>query len=117
MAVGGVLRRCERKLAVRIPSDRVFDQSFGGAVPTSEFFVLTEAVGKLDSVFEAARYQDVPLKTYLLKESLQVVERKLAAHTGLEPVISALRGQRVNRLHQCAAEDSNYRGAVARIAS
>src|SRR5262245_35509751 len=28
----------------------------------------------------------------------------LAAHTGLEPVISALRGQRVNRLHQCAAE-------------
>src|SRR5437899_4748334 len=29
----------------------------------------------------------------------------LAAHTGLEPVISALRGQRVNQLHQCAAED------------
>ena len=27
----------------------------------------------------------------------------MAAHTGLEPVISALRGQRVNRLHQCAA--------------
>src|SRR5581483_5213444 len=26
----------------------------------------------------------------------------LAAHTGLEPVISALRGQRVNQLHQCA---------------
>ena len=31
---------------------------------------LTEAVGKLDSVFEAVRYQDVPLKTYSLKESL-----------------------------------------------
>src|SRR5690349_21051125 len=27
----------------------------------------------------------------------------VAAHTGLEPVISALRGQRVNQLHQCAA--------------
>ena len=33
----------------------------------------------------------------------------VAAHTGLEPVISALRGQRVNRLHQCAAEDWDYR--------
>ena len=33
----------------------------------------------------------------------------VAAHTGLEPVISALRGQRVNRLHQCAAADWNYR--------
>ena len=29
---------------------------------------------------------------------------KLVAHTGLEPVISALRGQRVNQLHQCAVE-------------
>ena len=29
----------------------------------------------------------------------------LVAHTGLEPVISALRGQRVNQLHQCAASD------------
>ena len=28
----------------------------------------------------------------------------LVAHTGLEPVISALRGQRVNQLHQCAAK-------------
>src|SRR5260370_42523351 len=27
----------------------------------------------------------------------------MVAHTGLEPVISALRGQRVNQLHQCAA--------------
>ena len=27
----------------------------------------------------------------------------VVAHTGLEPVISALRGQRVNQLHQCAA--------------
>ena len=26
----------------------------------------------------------------------------LVAHTGLEPVVSALRGQRVSRLHQCA---------------
>ena len=32
----------------------------------------------------------------------------LVAHTGLEPVISALRGQRVNQLHQCAVS-SNYR--------
>ena len=29
----------------------------------------------------------------------------LVAHTGLEPVISALRGQRVNQLHQCATLD------------
>jgi hypothetical protein len=29
---------------------------------------------------------------------------ELVAHTGLEPVISALRGQRVNQLHQCAVE-------------
>ncbi len=28
----------------------------------------------------------------------------LVAHTGLEPVISALRGQRVNQLHQCAKQ-------------
>ncbi len=28
----------------------------------------------------------------------------LVAHTGLEPVISALRGQRVNQLHQCAVK-------------
>jgi hypothetical protein len=28
----------------------------------------------------------------------------MVAHTGLEPVISALRGQRVNQLHQCAIE-------------
>ena len=27
----------------------------------------------------------------------------VVAHTGLEPVISALRGQRVSRLHQCAS--------------
>ena len=31
--------------------------------------------------------------------------KQVAAHTGLEPVISALRGQRVNQLHQCAAND------------
>ena len=31
-------------------------------------------------------------------------EQELVAHTGLEPVISALRGQRVNQLHQCAVE-------------
>lgn len=28
----------------------------------------------------------------------------MAAHTGIEPVLSALRGQRVNQLHQCAAK-------------
>ena len=31
---------------------------------------------------------------------------KLVAHTGLEPVISALRGQRVNQLHQCAIAEA-----------
>ncbi len=41
----------------------------------------------------------------------------VAAHTGLEPVISALRGQRVNRLHQCAAADWNYRCAAVAEAS
>jgi hypothetical protein len=29
--------------------------------------------------------------------------KKLVARTGLETVISAVRGQRVNQLHQCAA--------------
>lgn len=33
----------------------------------------------------------------------QLLADLLVAHTGLEPVISALRGQRVNQLHQCAA--------------
>lgn len=36
-------------------------------------------------------------------------KERLVAHTGLEPVISALRGQRVNQLHQCAAAGWNYR--------
>src|SRR6185295_9638472 len=38
-------------------------------------------------------------------------ENKLVAHTGLEPVISALRGQRVNQLHQCAVveQPADYR--------
>ena len=36
----------------------------------------------------------------------------VAAHTGLEPVISALRGQRVNQLHQCAAVVWDYRCAL-----
>ena len=40
----------------------------------------------------------------------------LAAHTGLEPVISALRGQRVNQLHQCAVR-SDYRGQRRGLAS
>lgn len=36
--------------------------------------------------------------------------KEMVAHTGLEPVISALRGQRVNQLHQCAPiEKPNYR--------
>jgi hypothetical protein len=33
----------------------------------------------------------------------------VVAHTGLEPVISALRGQRVNQLHQCALAGRDYR--------
>jgi hypothetical protein len=32
------------------------------------------------------------------------LRHNVVAHTGLEPVISALRGQRVNQLHQCAAK-------------
>src|SRR6266516_2271259 len=36
----------------------------------------------------------------------------MAAHTGLEPVISALRGQRVNQLHQCAARGLDYRDGM-----
>src|SRR5690349_18773170 len=37
----------------------------------------------------------------------------MVAHTGLEPVISALRGQRVNQLHQCAVPTMDYRFAIA----
>ena len=55
----------------------------------------------------------VVTKTLRLKSTyLRIVYKlfkRLAAHTGLEPVISALRGQRVNRLHQCAAEVWDYR--------
>jgi hypothetical protein len=43
----------------------------------------------------------VQLQTNVLRGP---VEQELVAHTGLEPVISALRGQRVNQLHQCAVE-------------
>jgi hypothetical protein len=39
----------------------------------------------------------------------KVLIGKVVAHTGLEPVISALRGQRVNQLHQCAAVVPDYR--------
>ena len=43
---------------------------------------------------------------------------EMAAHTGLEPVISALRGQRVNRLHQCAAIGlGDYMGAGGTLAN
>ena len=48
---------------------------------------------------------------------LATIVNIVAAHTGLEPVISALRGQRVNRLHQCAAEVWDYRSPMALIAS
>ncbi len=41
----------------------------------------------------------------------------VVAHTGLEPVVSALRGQRVSRLHQCAAADWDYSCAVRGFAS
>ena len=42
----------------------------------------------------------------------------MVAHTGLEPVISALRGQRVNQLHQCAAVRLwDYRGRTILVAS
>ena len=41
----------------------------------------------------------------------------VVAHTGLEPVVSALRGQRVSRLHQCALADWNYRCRATRSAS
>ena len=41
----------------------------------------------------------------------------VVAHTGLEPVISALRGQRVSRLHQCAVVEWNYRCPNSAVAS
>jgi hypothetical protein len=41
----------------------------------------------------------------------------VVAHTGLEPVVSALRGQRVSRLHQCAVSVWNYRCGAAMVAS
>jgi hypothetical protein len=52
-----------------------------------------------------------------LKLILATFVNIVAAHTGLEPVISALRGQRVNQLHQCAAEVWDYRCGWALIAS
>jgi hypothetical protein len=43
--------------------------------------------------------------------------KELVAHTGLEPVISALRGQRVNQLHQCAVVEIDYRYRAIAFAS
>ena len=37
-----------------------------------------------------------------MERRVSVKPKEMVAHTGLEPVISALRGQRVSRLHQCA---------------
>jgi hypothetical protein len=42
---------------------------------------------------------------------------RMVAHTGLEPVISALRGQRVNQLHQCALLEIDYRYRSVAFAS
>jgi hypothetical protein len=65
-------------------------------------------VGKLDAVFATVRYQDVTahetLGGVIAFNSLKI----LVAHTGLEPVISALRGQRVNQLHQCAVGSEGW---------
>lgn len=49
--------------------------------------------------------------------NLATFDNILVAHTGLEPVVSALRGQRVSRLHQCASEDWDYRCTAAALAS
>ena len=44
--------------------------------------------------------------------------RLMVAHTGLEPVISALRGQRVNQLHQCAVEsERDYKCLLVALAN
>jgi hypothetical protein len=61
------------------------------------------------------------LRTRLCKKKRPLVlvsdlRHIVVAHTGLEPVVSALRGQRVSRLHQCAAI-LDYRWAVALLAS
>ena len=48
---------------------------------------------------------------------LATLVKIVVAHTGLEPVVSALRGQRVSRLHQCAVVDWHYRFAATRLAS
>ena len=54
------------------------------------------------------------LRTTKNLDSIGHKTRMVVAHTGLEPVVSALRGQRVSRLHQCAAADSHYRFAGER---
>jgi hypothetical protein len=61
---------------------------------------LAEAVG----IFGTVRYQDVfHPQTFVGLNACNLLKKEMVAHTGLEPVISALRGQRVNQLHQCAA--------------
>src|SRR5205807_220388 len=56
----------------------------------------------------------VSSSVFLIRVIFCSLLEKLAAHTGLEPVISALRGQRVNQLHQCAAERSGIIEGVVR---
>jgi hypothetical protein len=56
------------------------------------------------------------IKFFLPADCLLLID-KLVAHTGLEPVISALRGQRVNQLHQCAVVKIDYRYPAIAFAS
>jgi len=64
---------------------------------------LTEAVRQVGFSFGdgslPGRYRSKPTHRRRVCKLL----KELVAHTGLEPVVSALRGQRVSRLHQCAS--------------
>lgn len=63
-----------------------------------------EAVGRLDAVFGELRCPDVANSKQLPAAPPVTVERKVPL-TGLEPVVSALRGRRVNHLHYSGKND------------
>ena len=70
-----------------------------------------------DMTFPIKNFDSVILIGRGINDSADAREEDLVAHTGLEPVISALRGQRVNQLHQCALMDLDYRCAPSMLAS
>src|SRR5689334_25406905 len=72
--------------------------------------------GNVSPTFDAPALTNTTLQRKRPLELITATFVDFLAHTGLEPVVSALRGQRVSRLHQCALVEPNYRSPGARYA-